>query len=84
MDAETSPTSRAGAARQATLPEITVPTPKPAPCDNCAADAFMQWQQAQLQPSFNFEIQFTPPTGQRLVIELVTATVEVRPENRRG
>jgi hypothetical protein len=77
MDAETSPLRRAGAARKATLPEIAAPTPKSAPCDNCASDAFMQWQEAQLEPSFNVEIQFTPPAAQRLVIELVTATVEV-------
>ena len=77
MDAETSPPRRAGTARKATLPEITAPTPKSAPCDNCASDAFLQWHEAQLEPSFNVEIQFTPPTGQRLVIEFVTATVEV-------
>ena len=30
-----------------------------------------------IQPSFNWEIGFNPPQGQRLVIEFVTATVEV-------
>ena len=77
MDAETSPVSRAGAARTATLPEIPAPRPKPAPCDTCAADAYLQWHEAQLTPSFNVEIEFTTPPGQRLVIEFVTATIEV-------
>jgi hypothetical protein len=77
MDAETSPPARAGAARTATLPELRAPTPAPAPCDTCAAGAYLQWRDAQLTPSFNVEIPFTAPPGQRLVIEFVTATVEV-------
>jgi hypothetical protein len=51
--------------------------PKAAPCDQCAADAFLQWADAQLGPAYNWEIAFNPPSGQRLVIEFVTATVEV-------
>src|SRR6266542_5370465 len=47
------------------------------PCDPCAANGFLQWHDAQLDPSFNVEISFQPPPGLRLVIELVTATVEV-------
>jgi hypothetical protein len=77
MDAETNPASRAGAARTATLPELPAPQPMPAPCDTCAADAYLQWQEVQLTPSFNYEIGFTAPSGQRLVIEFVTATIEV-------
>lgn len=37
----------------------------------------MQWQEAQLAPSFNAEVSFQLPQGQRLVVELVTATIEV-------
>jgi len=77
MEAQTSAASRPGAARTATLPELPVPLPKPAPCDTCAADAYLQWHEAQLTPSFNYEIGFTTPPGQRLVIEFVTATIEV-------
>jgi hypothetical protein len=77
MDAETSPAARVGAARTATLPELPAPTPAPAPCDTCAADAYLQWRDAQLTPSLNVDIPFTAPQGQRLVIEFVTATVEV-------
>lgn len=77
MDDETSSQSRAGTTRKATIPETAAPTPKPEPCDRCAADAFLQWQEAQLEPSLNVEITFEPPHGQRLVIEFVTATVEV-------
>jgi hypothetical protein len=50
---------------------------KKTPCDQCAADAFLQWADDQLGPSYNWEIGFNPPAGQRLVIEFVTATVEV-------
>jgi hypothetical protein len=59
------------------IAKIAVAKPKPESCDPCAADAFLQWHDAQLEPSFNVEIAFQPPHGQRLVIELVTATVEV-------
>ena len=59
------------------VPATAAPTPKPAPCDACAADAFLQWHDAQLVPSYNVEIMFDPPQSQRLVIEFVTATVEV-------
>ena len=69
--------SAVGMVRKATLPTTAAPTPKPEPCDNCAGDAFVQWQEAQLEPSFNVEITFDPPQGQRLVIEFVTASVEV-------
>jgi hypothetical protein len=53
------------------------PKPKPQPCDTCAADAYLESQVANLSPSFNYELNFSPPSGQRLVIEFVTATVEV-------
>jgi hypothetical protein len=69
--------SRGRAARKAAVPTKAAPTPKPAPCDACAAEAFLQWHDAQLQPSFNVEVTFDPPQGQRLVVEFVTATVEV-------
>jgi hypothetical protein len=57
--------------------KAVAPKGKPVPCDSCAADGFLQWRDAQLEPSFNVEIAFDPPQGQRLVIEFVTATVEV-------
>jgi hypothetical protein len=72
--------SSAGTSRatiKPTVPTTTAPTPKTAPCDACAADAFLQWQDAELAPSYNVEIAFDPPQNQRLVIEFVTATVEV-------
>lgn len=72
--------SSAGVSRTAIKPAVpttAAPTPKPAPCDACAADAFLQWQDAPLTPSYNFEFAFNPPQNQRLVIEFVTATVEV-------
>jgi hypothetical protein len=37
----------------------------------------LQWQEAPLEPSFNVEITFDLPQDQRLVVEFVTATVEV-------
>lgn len=77
MENETSSLSRAGITRKATLAPTTPPTPKPEPCDRCAGDAFLQWQEAQLEPSFNVEITFDPPQDKRLVIEFVTATIEV-------
>ena len=77
MNAQPNPAGRVGAAPTAVLPELPVPVPKPAPCDTCAADAYLQWHDAQLTPSSNWEIAFTAPAGQRLVIEFVTATIEV-------
>jgi hypothetical protein len=77
MENEASSVSRAGIARKATLAPTSPPSPKPEPCDRCAGDAFLQWQEAQLEPSLNVEITFSPPQGQRLVIEFVTATIEV-------
>jgi hypothetical protein len=59
------------------LPPTPAPAPKPAPCDTCAADAFLQWHDAQLEPSFNVEFTFDLPQNQRLVVEFVTATVQV-------
>jgi hypothetical protein len=53
------------------------PQGKPNPCDACAADAFLQWHDSQLPPAFNAEITFQAPAGKRLVIEFVTATIEV-------
>jgi hypothetical protein len=77
MENETSSFSRAGITRKATLASTTPPTPKPEPCDRCAGDAFLQWQEAQLEPSFNVEITFDPPQNKRLVVEFVTGTIEV-------
>ena len=65
------------ATHRAKVARAAAAKPKAAPCDQCAADAFLQWADAQLGPSFNWEIGFNPPQGQRLVIEFVTATVEV-------
>jgi hypothetical protein len=64
-------------ARKEKLAKARAPKPKAQPCDKCAADAYLEWHDAQLTPAFNFELGFNPPAGQRLVIELVTATVEV-------
>jgi hypothetical protein len=77
MESETSSPSRAGIARKATLPPATPPGPNPEPCDKCAGDAFLQWQEAPLEPSLNVEITFDPPPDKRLVVEFVTATIEV-------
>jgi hypothetical protein len=57
--------------------EIAAPKPSASPCDACAANAYLEWHDAQLKPAFNFQFNFTPPTGRRLVIELVTASIEV-------
>jgi hypothetical protein len=59
------------------IAKVAAAKPSSEPCDRCAADAFLQWHDAQLVPSFNVEIAFQPPPGKRLVIELVTAMVEV-------
>lgn len=64
-------------ARKEKVAKARAPKPKAQPCDNCAADAYLEWHDADLTPAFNFELGFNPPAGQRLVIELVTATVEV-------
>jgi hypothetical protein len=77
MGDEASSLSRAGIVRKADVPRTAAAAPKPEPCDRCAGDAFLQWQEAQLDPSFNVEVTFDPPPGQRLVVEFVTATVEV-------
>src|SRR5207237_1115530 len=47
------------------------------PCDPVPPTDSSSGHDAQLDPSFNVEISFQPPQGQRLVIEFVTATVEV-------
>lgn len=77
VEDESNYASRAGIRRRADLAPTTPPTPRPEPCDRCASDAFLQWQEAQLEPAFNAEITFDPPQGQRLVIEFVAATIEV-------
>ena len=77
MEHEAASMSRAGIARMATVPATAASTPKPEPCDTCAADAFLQFREAQLEPSFNVQITFDPPQGQRLVVEFVTATIAV-------
>lgn len=43
----------------------------------CVMSAFQAWQDANLTPSYNYMFSFTVPTNQRLVIELVTATIQV-------
>jgi hypothetical protein len=62
---------------KARVARTAAPRLKPEPCDRCAADAFLQWHDTQLEPSFNVGISFQSPEGHRLVIEFVTATVEV-------
>jgi hypothetical protein len=48
------------------------------PCqDYCALYPYLQWRDTNLTPSFNYEINFSLPSGKRLVVELVTATIEV-------
>jgi hypothetical protein len=51
-------------------------------CDDCRArTAFHAWRDANLSPSFNTGINFSPwgipPAGKRAVIELITATITV-------
>jgi len=51
-------------------------------CDDCrVANAFHAWRDQHLGPSFNVGLSFTGivniPAGQRAVIELVTATIQV-------
>jgi hypothetical protein len=59
------------------VPKTAAPKRKATPCDPCSADAFVDFEEALLQPSFHSNIAFNPPQGQRLVIEFVTAFVEV-------
>jgi len=57
---------------------IPVRAAPPAPCkDPCVMSAFQEWHDAKLTPSFNFELSFTVPSGTRLVIEFVTAWIQV-------
>jgi hypothetical protein len=52
--------------------------PADKPCqDYCALYPYQLWREADLTPSFNYEINFSLPAGKRLVIELVTASIEV-------
>lgn len=51
-------------------------------CKDCRVEnAFHEWRDQHLTPSFNWMIDFSvwgvPPTGKRAVIELVTATISV-------
>jgi len=54
-------------------------TPKGAPeCkEACVMSAFQEWRDANLTPSWNYMLSFTVPAGKRLVIELVTAIIQV-------
>jgi len=65
------------AVQKARIAKTPARKPKPEPCDPCASEAYLEWRDVQLVPSFNVEIAFNPPQGQRLVVEFVTATVEV-------
>src|SRR6516162_1568173 len=53
--------------------------PKGAPeCkEPCVMSAFQGWQDANLTPSWNYMLSFPVPAGKRLVIELVTALIQV-------
>ena len=47
-------------------------------CDDwCALHAWHSWRSQHLTPSYNWMIDFTVPAGKLLVIELVTADIEV-------
>ncbi|MGA8658169.1 MAG: hypothetical protein WB586_18655 [Chthoniobacterales bacterium] len=46
-------------------------------CDCRARNAFHEWHDANLPPSFNVEIGFSIPAKSRMVVEFVTATVAV-------
>jgi uncharacterized protein YoaH (UPF0181 family) len=72
---EAAPEHRAVATTEA--PEAAAPKPSASPCDACAANAYTEWRAGQLAPAFNAGFSFTPPKDRRLVIEFVTATVEV-------
>jgi hypothetical protein len=43
----------------------------------CVMSAYQAWQDANLTPSYNYSLSFRIPTAKRLVIELVTATIQV-------
>jgi hypothetical protein len=45
--------------------------------DGCALHAWQSWRSVHLTPSYNWGIDFVIPSGKLLVIELVTATIEV-------
>ena len=53
--------------------------PKGAPeCkEPCVMSAFQEWQDANLTPSWNYMLSFPAPPGKRLVIELVSALIQV-------
>ena len=59
------------------VPRAPAPKPSEPPCDPCAQNAYLEWHDQDLTPSFNWELNFSPPEGCRLVVELVTATVQV-------
>lgn len=46
-------------------------------CDCRARNAYHEWHDANLPPSFNVEIGFSIPAKSRMVVEFVTATVTV-------
>ena len=64
-------------ARREKVEKKSAPKPPAQPCDACATNAYLEWHAADLSPAFNYEIGFNPPSGQRLVVEFVTATVEL-------
>jgi hypothetical protein len=45
--------------------------------DGCALHAWQSFRSVHLTPSYNWMINFATPPGKLLVIELVTATIEV-------
>jgi hypothetical protein len=45
--------------------------------DWCALTAWHSWRSQHLTPSYNWLVSFTVPAGKVLVIELVTASIEV-------
>jgi hypothetical protein len=46
-------------------------------CDCRARNAFHEWRDGTLPPSFNMEFSFSIPANSRLVIEMVTASIIV-------
>jgi hypothetical protein len=63
---------RTFAGRKLAKPKVSPDCKEP-----CVISAFQAWHDANLTPSWNYMLSFSMPAGKRLVIELVTATIQV-------
>lgn len=65
-------------ARAKALAHVRKKKPPTKECNDwCALFAWQSWRSQHLTPSYNWIIDFTVPAGRILVIELVTASIEV-------